>query len=311
MIGGRRPFLEELEGSMKLNGVPIDDTFAEAFESHYARFLITAKNKKWAEAAGREAIGYGTSIIGCSAEGGIERFLTKAETPDGRPGAVVQIWTGKKHMLHELLGRIGQCVLTAPTTAVFDWCGDCEKIDVGNKMRFFADGYASFRMIGEREIVVIPVMMGEFLIEKELGMAKGVAGGNFLIMGSTQDAALTAAEKAAETIDNAEDVVSSFPGGVCAPGSKVGSNKYKFMKATTNELYCPTLCDQVPETKVPSGVSAIAEIVINGTSEEAVKSAMKEGIEAATSTKGVKRISAANYGGNLGNVPIVLHELWG
>jgi formylmethanofuran--tetrahydromethanopterin N-formyltransferase len=143
---------------------------------------------------------------------------------------------------------------------VFDWCLDCEKVDVGNKMRFFGDGYSSNKLIGDRELVSIPVMMGEFIIEKDLGIAKGVAGGNFLIMGSSEDATLAAAEKASDAIGEAEGVISSFPGGVCASGSKVGSKKYKFMKATTNELYCPTLCVDVPETKVPSGVTSIWEI---------------------------------------------------
>ncbi|MFQ5800379.1 MAG: formylmethanofuran--tetrahydromethanopterin N-formyltransferase [Candidatus Hydrothermarchaeales archaeon] len=295
---------------MEVNGVPIDDTFAEAFEGHYSRFLITAKNRRWAETAAKTATGYGSSIIGCSAETGVEGFLKNTETPDGRPGAVVQIWTGKKNMLHELLGRIGQCILTAPTTAVFDWCDSGEKIDVGNKMRFFADGYESYKRIDDREMVSIPVMMGEFLIEKELGIAKGILGGNFLIMGSSQDAALAAAEKAANAIQQITGVISSFPGGVCASGSKVGSKKYKFMKATTNELYCPSLRSRVAETKVPSDVEAIAEIVINGISEEAVSLAMKKGIEVATKIEEIKSISAANYGGTLGKVHIKLHSLW-
>jgi formylmethanofuran--tetrahydromethanopterin N-formyltransferase len=214
-------------------------------------------------------------------------------------------------MMHELLGRIGQCVLTSPTTAVFDWCEDCERIDVGNKMRFFADGYASISKIGDRDVVSVPVMMGEFLIEKELGVAAGVAGGNFLIMGLNQDTALEAAEKASDAILNSVGSISSFPGGVCASGSKVGSRKYKFMKATTNELYCPTLREQVSESKVPADVGAIAEIVINGVSESAVRVAIKNGIEASTSVDGVRRISAANYGGTLGKVHINLHDLWG
>lgn len=296
---------------MKINGVPIEDTFAEAFEGFYSRFLVTAASEKWAEIAARTATGYGSSIIGCSAEAGIEGFLKKTETPDGRPGMVVQIWTTKKNMLHELLGRIGQCILTAPTTAVFDWCDSGEKIDVGNKMRFFADGYESYKTVDGREMVSIPVMMGEFLIEKELGIAKGVLGGNFFIMGASQDAALAAAEKAADAIQQTAGVVSSFPGGVCASGSKVGSAKYKFMKATTNEVYCPSLRNRVSETKVSSGVEAVAEIVVNGVSEEAVKAAMKRGIDAATTVKGVKKISAANYGGSLGKVHIKLHSLWG
>jgi len=295
---------------MELNGVSIDDTFAEAFESTYSRVLITAENLKWAEIAARDATGYASSIIGCTAEGGIESFLDKNETPDGRPGVLIQIWTGKKHMLHELLGRIGQCVLTAPTTAVFDWCGDCEKLDVGKKMGYFADGYAGELMIGSRKMVSIPVMMGDFLIEENIGFSKGVSGGNFLIFGSDQKTALHAAERAVEAIEKIEGVITSFPGGVCASGSKVGSNKFNFMKATTNEFYCPTLRSKLEDSVIPKNVNAVSEIVINGVDEESVKEAMKKGIESAVSIEGIRKISAANYGGNLGNVPIKLHELW-
>jgi formylmethanofuran--tetrahydromethanopterin N-formyltransferase len=296
---------------MKINGVSIVDTFAEAFESHYSRFLITAKTEKWAEIAAREVTGFASSIIGCSAEGGVESYLSVGETPDGRPGAVVQIWTGRKKILHELLDRLGQCVLTAPATAVFDWCGDCEKVDVGRKMRYFGDGYASKLKVDERQMYSIPVMMGEFLIERDIGFSRGVAGGNFLIMGLNLDVTLAAAEKAADEIADIEGVISSFPGGVCASGSKIGSNKYEFMKATTNELFCPTIRDEIPGSMVPENVGSIAEIVLNGVSRDAVALAMKLGIEAATMVDGIEQISAANYGGTLGNVPIKLYELWG
>jgi formylmethanofuran--tetrahydromethanopterin N-formyltransferase len=295
---------------MKINGVSIVDTFAEAFESHYSRFLITAKTEKWVEIAAREVTGFGSSIIGCSAEVGVETYLSAAETPDGRPGAVVQIWTGKKKMLHELLDRIGQCVLTAPTTAVFDWCGECEKVDVGRKMRYFGDGYAKKTNVSGRRMYAIPIMMGEFLIERDIGFSKGVAGGNFLIMGSNLDSSLSAAEAAADEIEGIEGVISSFPGGICASGSKVGSNKYEFMKATTSELFCPSLRDEIPGSMVPEGVGSIAEVVLNGVSRGAVALAMKLGIEAATMVEGIKQISAANYGGNLGNVHIKLYDLW-
>ncbi len=295
---------------MNINGVPIVDTFAEAFESHYSRFLITAKTEKWVKIATREITGFASSIIGCSAEGGVESYLAGDETPDGRPGAVVQIWTSRKKMLHELLDRIGQCVLTAPTTAVFDWCGDCEKVDVGRKMRYFGDGYASKTKVDGRRMYAIPIMMGEFLIERDIGFSKGVAGGNFLIMGSDLDSSLSAAEAAADEIQRVDGVISSFPGSVCASGSKVGSNKYDFMKATTSELFCPTLREEISGSMVPEDVSSIAEIVLNGVSRDAVVLAMKKGIEAATSVDGIKQISAANYGGTLGNVPIKLYDLW-
>jgi formylmethanofuran--tetrahydromethanopterin N-formyltransferase len=295
---------------MNLNGIPVDDTFAEAFENYYSRFLITAHNKKWAGIAAREVTGFASSVIGCTAEGGIEGFLDLEETPDGRPGAVVQLWTSRKKMLHELLDRIGQCVLTSPSAAVFDWCGNCEKIDVGKKMGFFGDGFSLSRNLFGREMISIPLMMGEFLIEKDLGVSRGVAGGNFLIMSSTLESALEAGERASEAVQRLPGVITSFPGGICASGSKVGAKKYKFMKATTNELYCPNLREKVTDSKVPAPVNSIAEIVINGISEDAVRGAMKEGIEAAVKVEGVKKISAANYGGSLGGVHIKLKSLW-
>ncbi|RMF90979.1 MAG: formylmethanofuran--tetrahydromethanopterin N-formyltransferase [Methanobacteriota archaeon] len=296
---------------MEINGVVIEDAFAEAFNGSYSRFLVTAASEEWVRFAATAATGYGTSVIGCSAEAGVERYLTGGETPDRRPGAVLQVWTGKKHMLHELLGRIGQCILTAPTTAVFDWCqGVCEKVDVGRKMRFFADGYESYRDVGGRQMVSIPVMAGEFLIEEELGVGSGVMGGNFLVMGRGPEETLEASLKASEAIAGLEGVITSFPGGVCASGSKVGSRKYRFMKATTNELYCPSLRDRVQGSRVPEGVGAIAEIVVDGVSEDAVREAMRKGVEAACQVGGVRRISAANYGGSLGKVHISLHSLW-
>jgi len=298
------------EFTLEVSGVPVEDTFAEAFTSWYSRFLITADTLGWAETAAREASGYGCSIIGCSAEAGVEGVLGSALTPDARPGAVVQVWTGRKKMLHELLGRIGQCVLTAPTTAVFDWCDGEEKLDVGVKMRFYADGYESYRGVGGREMVVIPVMMGEFLIERSLGVAKGVAGGNFLVIARDRASALSAAERAARAVACAGGVVSPFPGGVCAAGSKVGSRRFRFMKATTNEVYCPSLRSKLPGSKLPDEAGAVAEIVVNGVSEEAVRAAMKQGIVEACKVQGVLRISAANYGGRLGNVLIDLISLW-
>ncbi len=297
---------------MKLNGVLIEDTYAEAFEGTYSRILVTAASRRWVETAARTAVGYGTSIIGCGAEAGIEVFLPPDKTPDKRPGAVLQFWTGKKKMVHELLGRIGQCILTAPTTAVFNWCRpDGEKLDIGFKMGFFGDGYQSERRVGGRDMTVIPVMIGEFLIEKDLGISKGVAGGNFLIMGADTASTLSAAEKASDVISDLEGVITSFPGGVCASGSKVGSNKYRFMTATTNEVFCPTLRNTATGSKVPKDVASVAEIVLNGVSETVVREGMKSGIEAASKVDGVKKISAANYGGGLGNVPIELHSLWG
>lgn len=283
----------------------IEDTFAEAFTSYYSRFLITAVNEKLAKVAAQAATGYGTSMIGCSAEAGIEKYLQPVETPDNRPGCVVQIWTAKKKIKDELLGRIGQCVLTAPTAAVWNFCKSEEKLSIGHMMRFFGDGYEEEKVLYGRQVCVIPTMTGEFIIERELGIAKGVAGGNFLILAESVEAALAAGEKAVEAISKVEGVITPFPGGVCASGSKIGSKKYKFMHATTNERYCPTICSRVKETAV-KGIGSVLEIVINGISEARVKDAMYAGVLAAAEVKGVEKISAGNYGGALGSLRIPL-----
>lgn len=294
---------------MEINGVEIEDAFAESFTGTYSRLLITALSEKWARIAATCATGYGTSFIGCSAETGIEGFLDETKTPDRRPGYIIQIWTSRKRMMGELLGRIGQCVLTSPTAAVFNYCESSEKLDAGHKMRFFGDGYESTNTVDSREVTVVPVMGGEFVIENEFGVAEGVAGGNFIIIANSIEPALKAAEAAVDAIGKVEGVITPFPGGVCASGSKVGSNKYRFMHACTNERYCPTISKRVKESLVKDA-EGILEIVIDGTSEERVKEAMKRGIEAACKIEGIRRISAGSYGGTLGNVHIYLRELF-
>ena len=294
---------------MKVNGVEIEDTFAEAFDSWYSRFIITAVNERWARTAATEATGFGTSLIACTAEAGIERMLSPSETPDSRPGCAVQVFAPKKNLPMELIKRIGQCVLTAPTTRVFA-LGEGESVDVGYKLKFFGDGYEEVREAFGREMVVVPIMMGEFMIERNLSIAKGVAGGNFIILAESAESALKAAERAVDAISKQGGTITPFPGGVVASGSKVGSKKYKFMPATTNERFCPTLKDRVEDSALDESVNAVAEVVIDGISAEAVVEAMRLGIEAATQVEGVRRITAGNYGGKLGKHKIHLHELF-
>ncbi len=294
---------------MEINGVEIEDTFAEGFTSTYSRLLITAVSEKWAKIAATHFTGYGTSMIGCSAEAGIEGLLDGSKTPDGRPGYICQVWTSKKRMMDELLGRIGQCVLTAPTTAVFNYCESGKKLNAGHKMRFFGDGHEYAGSVGGREVSIIPIMGGEFVIEKEFGVSEGVAGGNFIILADSSESALMAAEFAVDAIDAVEGVITPFPGGICASGSKVGSSKYKFMHACTNEAYCPTIAEEVKNSLV-KGAGGVLEIVIDGISEKHVKEATKIGIKAACAVDGVKGISAGSYGGTLGNVNIHLRELF-
>ena len=288
---------------MELNGVTIDDTYAEAFPTWVARPIITAVTEEWAYKAAVEAVGFATSTIGCPAEAGIDCFVSPDETPDGRPGYAIMICASKKKLKEQVVERLAECVLTAPTTAVFDGLADVvaevqEKLPV--KLHFFGDGFEEKREVGGRTVWAIPIMEGEYIGEEEFGAVKGVAGGNFFIMGENQMAALVAAEAAVDAISGVCGVITPFPGGIVASGSKVGSKKYKFMGASTNEAYCPTLRDRVESSKVPEGVKAIYEIVIDGVDEDSIKTAMAEGIRAATKVPGVKFISAGNFGGSLG-----------
>ncbi|MCX9025995.1 MAG: formylmethanofuran--tetrahydromethanopterin N-formyltransferase [Candidatus Methanoperedens sp.] len=296
---------------MELNGVEIEDTFAEAFPIKIARILITGASKKWALVAAQEATGFGTSVIMCPAEAGVEKVVNADETPDGRPGAYIQICTfGFKSLEEQLLKRLGQCVLTAPTAAMWNGLPKAEKqFDTGFKLKFFGDGFESETNIGGRKAYKIPMMQGDFVAEHNIGAQDGIAGGNFFIMADNQMAALAAAENAVESIAQQEGTITPFPGGIVASGSKVGFTNYKFMKATTNEKYCPSIKAKIKDTKVPADVNAIYEIVINGLSVEAISKSMKAGINAAVKIPGVKKISAGNYGGTLGPYKFNLKEL--
>ncbi len=300
---------------MEINGVYIEDTFAEAFPIWVSRVLITAATKKWAKIASTEATGFGCSVIMCPAEAGIEKYVPPSKTPDGRPGFIIQICHPKKSELeHQMLERLGQCVLTCPTTAIFDAMGDKadEQVKVGFKLKFFGDGYEKKDELNGKKVYKIPIMGGEFITEAKFGIKKGVAGGNFFIMADTNASALIAAEAAVNAIASVEGVITPFPGGVVASGSKVGASnpKYKFMVATTNHKMCPTLKGVVEDSEVPEDVNGVYEIVIDGVDEEAVKEAMRQGILAATRVPGVKKITAGNYGGKLGKYQFKLRELF-
>ncbi|OPX68319.1 MAG: Formylmethanofuran--tetrahydromethanopterin formyltransferase [Methanoregulaceae archaeon PtaB.Bin056] len=293
---------------MQLNGVTIDDTYAEAFPTWIARVIITAVTEEWAKKAATEATGFATSAIGCPCEAGIESVLRPDETPDGRPGVSILICASKKKLKEQVVERLAECVLTSPTTAVFNGLTSTEeKIPV--KLHFFGDGHEYQKEVGGRKCWVIPIMEGEYVGEEEFGIVKGVAGGNFFVMGENQMAALIGAQAASDAIASVKGVITSFPGGVVASGSKVGSNKYKFMPASTNEKYCPTLREKVPDSKVPAGITAVYEIVIDGLDEKAVAEAMAKGIKAAVKVPGVKFISAGNFGGSLGPFRIDLHKI--
>ena len=296
---------------MELNGVEIEDTYAEAFPIKVARVLITAATKHWAQVAAQEATGFGTSVIMCPAEAGIEKFVSGDETPDGRPGVYIQICTfGYKSLETQVLERVGQCILTAPTTAVFNGLPDAEKqFDTGFKLKFFADGTETETEIAGRKMHRIPMMEGDFLIENSIGAVDGVAGGNFFMLADSQMSGLTAAEVAVEAIEQLEGSITPFPGGIVSSGSKPGANKYKFLKATANEKFCPSIKDQIEGTEIPDDVNAVYEIVINGVDTDAVGKATAAGIKAAVTIPGVKSITAGNYGGSLGPHKFNLHDL--
>jgi len=297
---------------MELNGVEIEDTYAEAFGIKVARVLITGVNERWAMVAAKEATGFGTSVIMCPAEAGIECVVDGSETPDGRPGVYIQICTfGYKSLEDQVLKRIGQCVLTAPTAAVWNGLPDAEKqFDTGFKMKFFADGYESEIEVGGRKAYAIPMMEGDFIIEHGIGAVDGVAGGNFFILADSQMTGLMAAENAVDAVMKCEGSITPFPGGIVASGSKPGADTYTFMQATTNQRFAPTLKGSVEDTNIPADVNAVYELVINGVDLEAVTVATKAGIEAAVKVPGVKKITAGNYGGSLGAFKVNLGDLF-
>jgi formylmethanofuran--tetrahydromethanopterin N-formyltransferase len=243
------------------------------------------------------------------AEAAIERTVPATETPDNRPGVLIQIYNRDRFALkHQLMERIGQCVMTCPTTAAFNGLTGKRVLRVGSSLRYFGDGFQKKTMAGGRKCWKIPVMEGNFIVEDGFGAQEAVAGGNFMVFAETQEAGLKAAEAAADAIRaRAPDVIMPFPGGVCRAGSKAGSLKYK-MKASTNHPYCPTLKTVVPDSVVPENVQCVYEIVINGLTLDAVKNAMKQGVTAAASTLGVVKISAGNYGGKLGPYKAFLKE---
>ena len=293
---------------MHLGDTFIDDTFAEAFGMRYVRFVITAYDEHWLEAAVREATGYSASVIACDAETGLNRRLTRDETPDGRLGAEVLAFGFSADALAKAIpNRIGQCVMTCPTTAVYDGQPEAEeRIPLGKHLRFFGDGYQKSRRLAGRRYWRIPVMDGEFLVEDSLGVRKGVAGGNILIQADTQEHALAAARRGVEAANNVPGAITPFPGGVARSGSKVGS-RYKKLKASTADAFCPTLRGRV-ETKLQPGVNCVLEIVIDGVDEATVAAAMTAALRASAG-EGVLALSAGNYGGKLGKYHFSLRKL--
>jgi len=290
------------EAELRLCGnVEIVDTFAEAFPMTGARLIFTAATAAWAETAATVFCGYASSVIGCDLETAIERRLTPDLTPDLRPGVSVLAFAfSRERLAAALVNRVGQCILTCPTTACFNGLAAerDREISVGGQLRFFGDGYQSSKVIGGRRYWRVPVMDGEFVCEDRFGTTKGVAGGNLLICGFTQAQTLAAAERAVQHIAELPDVILPFPGGIVRSGSKVGS-RYKALRASTNEAYCPTLRSRVV-SELPPKAQAVYELVIDGLTPVAVAQAMRTGLIAAAAMPGIIRITAGNYGGKLG-----------
>lgn len=296
---------------MNINGVKIEDTFAEAFEMTATRIIITAASARWAQKAAATMTGFATSVIGCGVEAGIDATLREEQTPDGRPGVSVLLFAmSGKELEKQLENRVGQCVLTCPTSAVYSGMSGEKRVRLGKHLRYFGDGFQISKLLDGKRYWRIPVMDGEFVCEETTSRNSAVGGGNFLVLAASAHQALIACEAAVDAMGAVAGAIAPFPGGVVRSGSKVGS-KYKGLVASTNDAYCPTLRG-LTRTALPENVHAVLEIVIDGLSEAAVRSAMRAGIEAACelgSSRGVKRISAGNYGGKLGKFHFALRDV--
>ena len=297
-----------------LNGVTIDDGFAEAFPMKATRLVITAHNLTWAYHAAVSATGFATSVIACGCEAGIERELGAHETPDGRPGLAVLLFAvSGKELAKQVERRVGQCVLTCPTTAVFAGIAEGEAIALGKNLRFFGDGWQISKLIGGIRYWRVPVMDGEFVAQETTAVTKAVGGGNLLMLARDLDTALAAAEAAVRAMRALRNVVMPFPGGVVRSGSKVGS-KYAALSASTNDAFCPSLFGLVENTEITPETRCVLEIVIDGLTEADVGAAMRAGMDACIeigAAGGLLRIAAGNYGGKLGPYHFHLHKLMG
>jgi formylmethanofuran--tetrahydromethanopterin N-formyltransferase len=291
-----------------IGNTQISDTFAEAFRLRFARIVVTAHDEHWLDAAVRAACGYGTSVIGCDAEIGVERPLDRRETPDGRVGAALLAFGFAADALGKAVAnRTAQCLLTCPTASVFDGLPTAEERGpLGRHIRFFGDGFEKSKVVDGRRFWRVPVMDGEFLVEESIGIEKGVGGGNFILQGTNLDETLAAARRAVAAIAALPGVITPFPGGVVRSGSKVGS-RYEGLRASTNDAFCPGLAGRVATALVP-GAACGLEIVIDGIDEPTVAAAMAAGIRAAAAP-GIVGISAGNYGGKLGKFHFHLHQV--
>ena len=286
----------------QINGIDIDDSFAEAFPMTATRLIITAEDRYWALRAAEAMTGFATSVIACGCEASIEREISPAQSPDGRPAISVLVFAvSGKELEKQIVRRVGQCVLTCPSTSVFAGMTGEKEISLGNKLRYFGDGFQISKVVGKRRFWRIPVMDGEFVCEAKTARTAAVGGGNFLVLSESLSGALRACETAMDAMRQLPNIIMPFPGGVARSGSKVGS-KYSWLTASTNHVFCPTLRPLI-QSELPPGVEAALEVVIDGLTEADVARAMRVGIMAACeggTRYGLRKITTGNYGGKLG-----------
>jgi formylmethanofuran--tetrahydromethanopterin N-formyltransferase len=296
----------------------VEDTYAEAFKSLYAEFLITARDRTWLDHALHAATGNASSTILCDCEAGLDRYVGPGgdetfATPDGRPGAIVQLHVPRfrkdrvEALERSLLVRISQNVLTCPTAACFNLLDTDPYYKLGRKIAYFGDGYQFRDVRHGRRVWVIPLLGGEFVVDRRFGYREGLMGGNIWYFGKDVDSALAAAERGVAAVEKIPGVIMPFPGGIAGSGSKAGS-RYSFMVASTYEKFCPTLRETLGEKSgLPEGVGSVMEIIINGRDLKSIIDATQAAIAASRETPYLVRISAGNYGGRLGKSFIYLH----
>ena len=295
---------------MIINGIKIEKTFAEAFPMKASRLIITAESKNWLKKAVDSMTGFATSVIACGCECGIEKEISPSKTPDGRLGMTVLLFAmNSESLAKQVLRRVGQCILTTPTTACFSGLETDEKINLGNAIRYFGDGFQISKRINNKKFWRIPVMEGEFIIEDKTSITSGIGGGNILIIGTSNKEVLKAGEAAVKEMKKIDNIILPFPGGIVRSGSKVGS-KYKNLIASTNDAYCPTL-KGITKTNLDKDIECVLEIVVDGINEKDIALAMKKGISIICKkfNKGIKSISAGNYGGKLGPFHFHLRDI--
>lgn len=320
----------------KIDRGKVEDTFAEAFPGLYIRLLITAERGTTPEDKSAPEIEYDElrlaayrstatpSIVVGRVEAGIEKWLTKKQTPDKREGVIVQFWgrfdekedTTKQaeKFYKEMSIRIRQDVLSVPTTRVFDLSDTGEGtqkggivIDAEERIGKCGGGHEWFSKNDSKEIINIPLMMGyDFQIDRHLTCGIGVSGANIWLLCDSIEGGRKAGRKAISAINRVEGVITPFY--TCPSGS--AAEDYPPIGPPTNYLYCPTLRDKLKGlSRIPQGIKSIPEIVINGVTLAAVKKAMKASLESVVGMDEVIRVSAGNYEGKLGKYKIHLREL--